>query len=100
MAKNKRKKWFTIKTYTLKLWWSQGMDEEKKINSGGFKVVIHYKDIKVFFFFLIIFYKMWDELLWEKGKFWDSRKEELKKVPWILNNGKSENWDRVNFKKI
>ena len=23
-----------------------------------------------------------------------------KKVPWILNNGKSENWDRVNFKKI
>ena len=54
-------------------------------NSGSFGVIIHYKDIKYFFF-----YKIWDVLLLEKGKFWDNKGEELKKVLWILNIG--EKW--------
>ena len=58
----------------------------KNKNSGGFRVIIHYEDIMYIYFF----YKMWNVLLLEKGKFWYSGEEELKKVSWILNIG--EKW--------
>ena len=64
---------------------------EKKENFGIVGFIVHSKDIKfIFLKFFFILCKMWDGLLWEKGKFWDNKKEKLKKVPWILNSG--EKW--------